>query len=125
MPIPAVRIIKPTLERNFGITPRWVDDQAYDTFQNAQNAARLLRADGIARVLLVSHSTHLWRAAHEFMAAGIQVVPGPVDQRSQPPPGWLSWLPDPQALVRSHIAIYELLGEQVRELFSVAHLRRQ
>jgi uncharacterized SAM-binding protein YcdF (DUF218 family) len=117
--------MRAALERNFQITPRWYDDAAYDTFQNAHDSARLLQADGIHRVLLVSHATHLWRAAHEFMAAGIEVVPAPVDVRGEPDPGWLAWLPDPEALRRSRIALYELLGDQVRVLFAVTHLRRQ
>jgi uncharacterized SAM-binding protein YcdF (DUF218 family) len=117
--------MRATLERNFEITPRWYDDASYDTFQNARNSARLLRADGIHRVLLVSHATHLWRAAHEFMAAGIEVVPAPVDVRGEAERDWLAWLPDPDALRRSRIALYELLGEQVRVLLAVTHLRRQ
>jgi uncharacterized SAM-binding protein YcdF (DUF218 family) len=117
--------MRATLVRNFGVTPRWVDDAAYDTFENARDSARLLRADGVHRVLLVSHGTHLWRAAHEFTAAGIEVVPAPVNYGGVPDEGWLRWLPDAEALRRSHLAIYELLGEQARELLAFAHLRRQ
>jgi uncharacterized SAM-binding protein YcdF (DUF218 family) len=117
--------MRATLERNFEITPRWYDDAAYDTFQNARDSARLLHADGIHRVLLVSHAAHLWRAAHEFMAAGIEVIPAPVDVAGESDWYWLEWLPDPDALRRSRIALYELLGEQVRELLAVTHLRRQ
>jgi uncharacterized SAM-binding protein YcdF (DUF218 family) len=117
--------MRATLERNFGITPRWYEDQAYDTFENARNSARLLRAAGVRRVLLVSHAEHLWRAAHEFMAAGIEVVPAPVDVSGGPPQDWLAWLPDPEALRRSRSALYELLGEPARVLLAFTHLRRQ
>jgi uncharacterized SAM-binding protein YcdF (DUF218 family) len=120
--------MRATLARNFGITPRWYEDQAYDTFENARNSVRLLRADGIDRVLLVTDAVQLGRAADEFSAAGIEVVPAPVDVLGRPEPGWLSWLswlPDPQALRRSYSAIYELLGEQVRVAFALTHLRRQ
>jgi uncharacterized SAM-binding protein YcdF (DUF218 family) len=120
--------MRATLERNFDIMPRWYEDQAYDTFENARNSARLLRADGIDRVLLVSDTVHLWRAAQEFRAAGIQVVPAPVTVAvpGGPEPGWwLSWLPEPEALRRSYGAIYELLGEQARVAFALTHLRRQ
>jgi len=117
--------MRATLVRNFGLTPRWIDDAAYDTFQNARNSARLLRADGVHRVLLVSHGTHLWRAAQEFTAAGIEVVPAPVNYVRVPEHDWLRWLPDAEALRRSHVAIYEVLGEQARALLAFAHLRRQ
>jgi uncharacterized SAM-binding protein YcdF (DUF218 family) len=117
--------MRATLERNFGITPRWYEDQAYDTFENAHNSAALLRADGVQRVLLVSHGVHLWRAAHEFMAAGIEVVPAPINDSSQPSHDWFDWLPGPEALGRSHSALYELLGEQVRTVLALTQLRRQ
>jgi hypothetical protein len=48
-----------TLERHFGIEARWVDDQSYDTFENARNSVRMLHADGIGRVILVTRATHL------------------------------------------------------------------
>jgi hypothetical protein len=35
------------------------------------------------------------------------------------------YLPDAMALVRSSLATYELLGEPVRELLALTHLRRQ
>lgn len=117
--------MRATLERNFGLTPRWYDDASYDTFQNARNSARLLRADRIDRVLLVTHGVHLWRAAQEFTAAGIQVIPAPVDNRGQPEEGWLVWLPEAEGLRRSSVAIYELLGEQVRVALAFTHLRAQ
>jgi uncharacterized SAM-binding protein YcdF (DUF218 family) len=117
--------MRATLVRNFGLTPRWVDDAAYDTFENARDSARLLRADGVHRVLLVSHGTHLWRAAQEFIAAGIEVVPAPVNYGGTPEGTWLRWLPDAEALRRSHLAIYEVFGEQARVLLAFAHLRRQ
>ncbi len=117
--------MRATLERNFGITPRWYEDQAYDSFENARNSARLLRADGMHRVLLVSHGVQLWRAAHEFTAAGIEVVPAPINYYTRPEYYWLAWLPDPEALQRSHDALYELLGEPVRALLAATRLRRQ
>jgi hypothetical protein len=36
----------------------------------------------------------------------------------------MRFLPDAQALVRSYHATYELLGEPVRELLALSHLRR-
>src|SRR5271156_2047178 len=69
--------MRATLLRNFGIEPHWVDDQAYDTFENARNSVRLLQADGIHRIILVTHANHMWRSVHEFTAAGIEVVPAP------------------------------------------------
>jgi uncharacterized SAM-binding protein YcdF (DUF218 family) len=112
------------LERNFALTPRWVDGEAYDTFENATNSVRLLRTDGIHRIILVTHATHMWRAAHEFTAAGIEVVPAPAGISEGHDPGPARYIPNPEALLRANIALYEALGEQVRTVLAATHLRR-
>jgi uncharacterized SAM-binding protein YcdF (DUF218 family) len=115
-----------TLLRNFDLTPRWVDNKSGDTFENAHNSAELLSAGGIRRVILITRATHLWRAAHEFTAAGIDVVPAPVGILSQRGHGSIvQYVPDADALRRSSAALYELLGEPVRVLLAISHIRRQ
>lgn len=113
-----------TLQRNFGIEARWVDSQAYDTYQNAKNSARLLQADGIHRIVLVTRATHMGRSVHEFTAAGLDVVPAPLGISTEREFGPYRYLPSAEALQRSHAAIYELLGEPVRMFLSATHLRR-
>ena len=113
-----------SLARDFNVEARWVDDQSYDTFENARNSARLLHAAGIERILLVTRATHLWRSAHEFTDAGMQVIAAPVGvltTRSKPP---FLYLPDAEAMVRSYMAVYEIFGEQVRKFLLLTHLRR-
>jgi uncharacterized SAM-binding protein YcdF (DUF218 family) len=112
-----------TLQRNFGIDPRWVDGAAFDTFSNAGNSARLLEADGVRRIILVTHATHMWRSVHEFTAAGLEVVPAPMGMRAPRDPGFFRYLPEVEALRRSCTAINELLGEPVRWFFAATHLR--
>jgi uncharacterized SAM-binding protein YcdF (DUF218 family) len=101
-----------------------VDDQSYDTFENARNSVRILHADGVDRVILVTRATHLWRASQEFEAAGIQIVPAPVGALALREHSPFRFLPDSQALVRSHDAIYESLGEIVRQGLAITHLRQ-
>ncbi len=67
--------MRDTLRRNFAIDARWVDDQSHDTFENARNSVRLLKADGVSRIFLVTRATHMWRSVHEFTAAGIEWCP--------------------------------------------------
>jgi uncharacterized SAM-binding protein YcdF (DUF218 family) len=112
-----------TLLRNFGIEARWIDDQAYDTFQNASNSARILQQDGVRNVILVTHSTHLWRAAQEFSATGLRVLPAPtgLGVRNLGP---LRFVPNGDALSRACLAVNELVGEPVREFLAASHLRR-
>jgi|SRR5271167_4446962 len=114
-----------TLQRNFAIDARWVDNQAYDTFQNARNSARLLEASGVHRIVLVTHGTHMRRAVHEFTDAGIAVVAAPVGILAERNTGISRYLPNDETLTRSYAALNELLGEPLRALFAVTHLRRQ
>jgi uncharacterized SAM-binding protein YcdF (DUF218 family) len=117
--------MRASLARNFGLEPRWVEDRSYDTFENARNSAALLRAQDIHRIVLVTSASHLWRAAHEFSAAGMQVVPAPAGVWAPRDGGLARYLPDAAALTRSYSATYELLGDPVRELLWLTHLRRQ
>jgi uncharacterized SAM-binding protein YcdF (DUF218 family) len=114
-----------TLVRNFGLEPRWTDAAAYDTFQNARNSVRMLETDGVRRIVLVTHSTHMGRAVEEFRAAGIEVVPAPTGM--QIPIERLSlwsFVPVVDALAASTAAIYELIGNAARVALAVSHLRR-
>ena len=101
------------------------DFQRFDTFENARNSVRLLKADGIHRIVLVTHATHLRRSVHEFIAAGVEVVPAPVGMLAARDLGMSRYLPNLGALQRSYAAIYELLGEPVRIFLAATHLRRQ
>jgi uncharacterized SAM-binding protein YcdF (DUF218 family) len=112
------------LWRDFGIRTRWVDSASRDTFDDAQFSARLLKADGVRRVVLVTSATHEWRAVQEFARAGLEVVPAPVHVWAAQPRGFAYYLPSPLALLESNQALYELLGDTVRGLLAVTHLRR-
>ncbi len=116
--------MRDTLQRNFGIEARWVDSWAYDTYMNAKNSARLLHADGLSRIVLVTRATHMGRSVHEFSAAGLDVVPAPVGISTERELGIYRYLPSSEAMQRSHAAIYEMLGEPVRMFLSATHLRR-
>jgi len=118
------RAMHDTLQRNFGIETRWIDDQAYDTFENARNSARVLAAENVHRIILVTRATHMRRSVQEFTDAGFDVVPAPAGMLAVRDFGVLGYMPSPAALHRSHDAINELIGEPVRILLSASHLRR-
>ena len=116
--------MRQTLRHNFDLEPRWVDDQAYDTFQNARNSVRILRAQGVERVLLVTRGTHMLRSVREFTAAGVQVIPAPIGLTGPLKVNFITLLPHPDALLLSYAALYELLGEPVRAFLAATHLRQ-
>lgn len=123
------RAMRDSLRESFMLEPRWIEDQSYDTFDNARNSARVLAAAGVHRIILVTSTQHMGRAAREFRATGLSLTPAPVGLVPVRPlsnvVGLLRYIPDAQALERSHEVIYEMLGERVRELLVVSHLRRQ
>jgi uncharacterized SAM-binding protein YcdF (DUF218 family) len=117
--------MRATLRRNFDLEPRWLDDQAYDTFENARNSAVLLKRDGIERVIVVTRAVHMRRSVNEFTAAGLTVIPAPIGTRRNERLDPWDYVPSPDALLRSYEACYEMLGEPVRALLAATHLRRQ
>lgn len=116
--------MRETLQRNFEIEARWVDDQSYDTFENAKNSVRMLEAAGIHRIILVTRATHMRRAVHEFSAAGIEVVPAPEELQVDNEPGMARYTPSAIGFEIGCSAINELVGEPVRALLAALHLRR-
>lgn len=121
-----VAAMRATLLRNFGVEVRWADDESRDTFQNAAFSARILKAAHVTRILLVTSAGHEWRAVQEFTSAGLAVVPAPAGGLSPPPqPSLIYYLPNAYALERATAALYELLGDLVRQLLAATHLRRQ
>jgi uncharacterized SAM-binding protein YcdF (DUF218 family) len=116
--------MRATLVRNFGLQPRWVDARSRDTFENAENTALLLHADGIHRIVLVTSSTHMARSVNELTAAGFTVVPAPAGMYDRRDYDVAGYIPNPPALLRSYFALYELIGEPVREFLAFMHLRR-
>ncbi|HXS21260.1 MAG TPA: YdcF family protein [Steroidobacteraceae bacterium] len=115
--------MKASLSRDFGVQTKWLDESAQDTYDNAHDSARILHAAGIQDVVLVTSDTHLWRAAHEFEAAGLGVVPAPADVWAPQDGGRLPYLPRPSALLQSCEAVYALVAEGVRDLLLTLHLR--
>jgi uncharacterized SAM-binding protein YcdF (DUF218 family) len=116
--------MRATLKRNFDIEPRWVDDEARDTFENASNSVRMLKSVGIHRIVLVTHAAHMRRSVHEFAAAGVEVVAAPVGILAERDHGVSRYIPNSATLQRSSAAIYELLGDPVRAFLAASHLRR-
>jgi uncharacterized SAM-binding protein YcdF (DUF218 family) len=105
-----------SLVRDFGVPVRWVENQSRDTFENARYTARMLKPEGIERIVLITSSTHLWRAAHEFEDAGFEVVPAPQGVWAPRDMQALRFIPGAAGLERSNAAVYEMIGEPMRRL---------
>jgi uncharacterized SAM-binding protein YcdF (DUF218 family) len=87
-----------------------LEDQSHSTRENAVYTARLARAHGIHRVVLVTSAIHMPRASLLFRQAGLEVVPLAVPERPARD-GWQQrWLPSRRALSRSGRAFKEYAG---------------
>jgi len=109
-----VAAMEAELSRDFGIRARWLDGGSRDTFDNAELSSRLLKADGIHRILLVTSSEHEWRATQEFLSAGMAVEPAPVHVWMPHQHVLIDYLPDAYGLLLSTDALHELVGDAMR-----------
>jgi uncharacterized SAM-binding protein YcdF (DUF218 family) len=75
--------------------------------------------------ILVTSSRGNSRAMREFTATGLEVTAAPVQVLDRRPEPSFRLMPTAEGMQRSNRAIYELVGERVRELLAVSHLRRQ
>jgi len=102
----------------FGIPVRWLETRSRTTHENAKYSAAILEASGVRQIILVGHSFDFPRSRKEFEAAGIQVIPAPINIPSEAPLDWGDFWPSVGGLRLSYYAIYEILGYA---LFDLTH----
>ncbi|WP_332876479.1 YdcF family protein [Massilia sp. S19_KUP03_FR1] len=98
------------LQQDFGVPVRWIEPGSRDTAENAAFSVRMLRADGIKRILLVTDAMHMPRARVAFQRAGIEVVEAPTMFFRDQAKGLSAWVPSAEGMRRSWYAVYELIG---------------
>lgn len=103
-------MMKRTLEDEFGVRVRWLEDKSRDTRENAQFTAAILQRDGVTKILLVTHAWHMPRAKAAFESAGLVVEPAPTAFRTIDSLSVTDFLPTPHALYDSTVAFHEWLG---------------
>lgn len=105
------QIMADTLAHDFGITARWLEGESRTTWENAQYTAKMLQAEGIRRVVLVTNAWHMPRSRWSYEQFGFEVVSAPV--------GFLSgangrplngWLPESKAMWQNTALLNEAIG---------------
>lgn len=104
------RIMQHVLNSEYGIFPRWVEDAALTTWDNARLSAPLLKEHNIRHIVLVTHAWHLRRAAPLFESQGLNVIPAGIQFSSTRIDSILDLLPTPAGLRDSTFALHEWLG---------------
>ena len=100
--------MREVLEREFGVKVRWTETASRDTAENASMSAPLLKANGVTRIALVTHASHMPRAAELFRREGIDVLPAPTGFRRAAPSAFEDYLP--RNLRPAREALHEHLG---------------
>ena len=103
--------MRETLESEFGVPVRWLEDRSRTTAENAVFSAAILRPAGIERVVLVTSAWHMPRALLAFRAAGLAPVAAPTGFISAAHArSWEDLVPSPRGLQLSTWAVHETLG---------------
>jgi uncharacterized SAM-binding protein YcdF (DUF218 family) len=105
----------------------WLQSDSRNTYEDALYSARMLKDNGILRVLLVTSAGHMLRAVKLFQAQGIEVIPLPTDY-TVTQAGWeqmtkpdlrvqiLNLLPNAENLAMTSRVLKEYIGILVYEL---------
>jgi uncharacterized SAM-binding protein YcdF (DUF218 family) len=89
---------------------RYSDAQSKDTTGNAQTMAAILKKEGIARIALVTHASHMPRARRDFEAAGLKVLPAPTQFITADQAMGLDWFPSGKGARDNRRVMHEILG---------------
>ncbi|MHB8232050.1 MAG: YdcF family protein [bacterium] len=91
-----------------------IDDKSNDTEQNASDTATICKKRKFSRIILVTSAYHMARAVFLFRrtgtAAGLKIIPYPVDFKENNHYNFYSFLPNLGNLVISAEAVHEYLG---------------
>lgn len=104
------RILQQVLQDEYDIAPRWVEDAARTTWDNAHLSAPLLKQAGVQRIALVTHAWHLRRAVPLFETQGFNVIPAGLHFSSTRIDSIFDLVPTPAGLRDSSFALHEWLG---------------
>lgn len=106
---PEAQAAERTLQE-FGVRLRWSDSRSRDTAENALELRKLLAADGVSRIALVTDAWHMPRSVLEFGRAGFEVVPAPTGFPVAKNRPLIDWLPSGDGLGLSRLVLREAIG---------------
>lgn len=109
-------LMSDALRDEYGIPVRWAEHRSHNTRENARFSAQMLRADGVATVVLVTHAIDMPRAQAEFEQAGLATIAAATGLSMSLPLRAADFVPTASALLASYYALYEILANVVRFL---------
>jgi uncharacterized SAM-binding protein YcdF (DUF218 family) len=106
-----------SLAEDFGVAPRWLEEHARDTRENATLGAAMLRGADVEAAYVVTHAWHMPRALEAFARTGFATTPAPLRHDALPDGRRLAdWVPRADHLGTSWYALREWAGRLVYAL---------
>ncbi|MDO8263904.1 MAG: YdcF family protein [Gallionella sp.] len=102
--------MRSSLEQDFRVPVRWIEDASDNTFENARYSFQILQKASIKRIYLVTHAWHMPRAAGVFRRAGFEVVEAPTAFTTRYQTDLFAFLPRADSLMDSKIFVHEVIG---------------
>ncbi len=103
-------VMAASLRDDFGTPARWVEDELFDTWENARFSADILRREGIKSIYLVTSAWHMRRALLAFRGTGLTVTAAPAPPDDPLTPNLMDFLPRPTAWLTGYYALHEWIG---------------
>ncbi len=105
-------IINQVMIDDFNFEAKWLEETSHNTAENAGNSFKILQAEGIDRIFLVTHSIHMNRAVEIFESQGFDVIPAPTIFLSEDDePFFMLLLPKTISLSLSRDILHEMFGQ--------------
>ncbi|HZV99297.1 MAG TPA: YdcF family protein [Methylophilaceae bacterium] len=103
-------LMRASLQQDFQVPVRWVEDASINTKENARYSAYILKKSGITKVHLVTHAWHMRRSAQVFRQAGLEVIEAPTAFTTRYKTDVFAFLPQAESLRDSRIFMHEVFG---------------
>ncbi len=103
-------LMQRALQNEFSVPVRWAESGSANTLENARLSYRMLAAENIHTIHLVTHAWHMPRAQLAFEAAGFQVIPAATGYTTRYRLTILDFMPDARALRDSALFFHEIIG---------------
>ncbi|MGV6809040.1 MAG: YdcF family protein [bacterium] len=107
-------LMRKTLEEEFKVPVRWLEENSHTTWQNAQFSDNILQQANIRSAWVVTQAWHMPRSLYAFGRLNSAIDYKPASTSFGAAIVWqdkgLRWLPQATALYRSQIALHEWLG---------------
>lgn len=103
-------LMKIVLEKEYSLSPKWIESQSNTTQENGLRSAEILKKDTIESAYLVTHFWHMPRAKTVFEKQGLKIVEAPIGFYQKTTLTPLDFYPSSEGFQRTRWVWHEILG---------------